>query len=55
MDPQWVSRTYREMKSYGGVAFTYFNTTLNSVANWALTTDKKKSAVQAALRGTPTL
>jgi hypothetical protein len=55
VDPQWVSRTYNELKSYGGVAFTYFNTNLNSVANWALTTDKKKSQFKAAMQGKPTL
>jgi hypothetical protein len=50
-----VSRTYTELKQYGGVAFTYFNTNLNSVANWALTTDKKKAQFKAANNGKPTL
>ena len=43
------------MKANDGVAFTYFNTTLNSVANWALTTAGKKAAFKATLRTTPTL
>jgi hypothetical protein len=41
-DPQWVTRTYTQMQEYGGVAFAYFNTNLNSVANWALTTTQKQ-------------
>jgi hypothetical protein len=55
VDPQWVDRTYTELKQYGGIAFTYFNTNLNSVANWALTTDKKKAQFKAAIQGKPTL
>jgi hypothetical protein len=54
-DPQWVQRTYNQLKANGGVAFTYFNTNLNSIANWALTTDTKKRVYAAALRTTPTL
>jgi hypothetical protein len=37
------------------VAFTYFNTTLNSVANWALSTVTKKKGFKDALRPTPTI
>ncbi len=54
-DPQWVSRTFKQLRANGGVAFAYFNTTLNSVANWALTTDAKKAQFTAAIKGTPTL
>lgn len=54
-DPQWIQRTYNLMKANNGVAFTYFNTTLNSIANWALSTDVKKNAYKAAIRTTPTL
>ncbi len=54
-DPQWVSRSYTQMKALGGIAFTYFNTNLNSIANWALTTDTKKRVYKDALRTTPTL
>ncbi len=49
-DPQWVQRTYNELKANGGIAFTYFNTNLNSVANWELTTATKKTAVHDGLR-----
>jgi hypothetical protein len=54
-DPQWVTRTYNEVKANNGVAFTYFNTTLNSVANWALTTATKKRVFKEAIRPTPTI
>jgi hypothetical protein len=54
-DPQWISRTYNDMVATGGIAFTYFNTTLNSVAPWALDTTIKQQAFTSALRGTPTL
>ena len=54
-DPQWIQRTYNQMKANDGVAFTYFNTTLNSVANWALSTAAKKNAFTATMRTTPTL
>jgi hypothetical protein len=54
-DPNWVADTYNEVKANNGVAFTYFNTTLNSIANWALTTTTKKNGFKAALRPTPTI
>jgi cellulase (glycosyl hydrolase family 5) len=55
LDPQWVSRTYNLLKANGGVAFTYFNTTLNSASTWALTPAAKKQQFAAAMRGKPTL
>jgi hypothetical protein len=54
-DPQWVNRTYTELKQYGGKAFSYFNTNLNSIANWELNTQLKKNQYAAALRDKPTL
>ena len=54
-DPQWVQRTFNELKANDGVAFTYFNSTLNSTANWALSTTLKKASYATALRATPTL
>lgn len=54
-DPQWVSRTYNELKQYGGKAWAYFNTNLNSIANWELSTQLKKSQYTAAIKGKPTL
>ena len=54
-DPQWVNRTYTELKQYGGKAFTYFNTNLNSIANWELSTQLKKNQFAAAIKDKPTL
>jgi hypothetical protein len=34
-DTAWMSRTYGQLKDHGGIAFSYFNTTLHSQANWA--------------------
>jgi hypothetical protein len=55
VDPDWVKRTYGEMTAQGGIAFTYFDTTLNSVANWALSTVTKKQAYARARVGAPVL
>jgi hypothetical protein len=55
VDPAWVQNTYNLLKRNNGVAFTYFNTTLNSIANWALSTTVKKTSFTTALRTTPTL
>ena len=53
MDP---TDTYNELKARGGVAFTYFNSNLNSTANWALTTAQKKTQfTTAAEEDKPTL
>ncbi len=55
VNPQWVQNSYNLLKKYNGVAFTYFNTTLNSIANWALSTATKKRVFTAALNTTPTI
>jgi len=54
LDPAWIQKTYLRMKANNGVAFTYFNSTLNSTANWALSTAAKKAGYTTALRTTPT-
>jgi hypothetical protein len=54
-DPTWITQTYNELKARGGVAFTYFNSNLNSTANWALSTTAKKSQYSSANRNKPTL
>jgi hypothetical protein len=53
--PNWPSLTYDNMVSHGGIAFTYFNTTLNSKANWALSTTAKKNAFTTVNRTAPTM
>lgn len=54
-DPTWLGRTYDGLVANGGVAFSYFNTSLNSSASWPLTTAAKKSAFSAVLKRSPTL
>ncbi len=53
-DPAWMQRTWNALRAYDGVAFTYFNSTLNSAAPWHLTGDKLEKYA-AVLRTTPTL
>jgi hypothetical protein len=52
-DPNWMSKTYSSMKAYGGIAFAYFNTNLNSVANWELSNATKKNAFTAINKSAP--
>ena len=40
---------------HGGIAFTYFNSTLNSKANWSLSTPIKSNAFTTVNRSAPTL
>ncbi len=54
-DPQWMQRTYDQMANNGGVAFSYFNTTLNSTTDWSLSTDTKRRAFASALARAPAL
>ena len=52
---QWIPRIYQAMKAQGGIAFSYFNTTLNSTANWKLGLATKKSAFTRVNKPAPTL
>jgi hypothetical protein len=45
--PSWMSTTYSALKTYHGIAFSYFNTNANSQAKWALSTSSKKSSFTA--------
>lgn len=53
-EPRFMQHLYRSVRRHGGVAVTYFNTTLNSVAPWRLA-GRKNSQFAATLRTTPTL
>jgi hypothetical protein len=48
--PDWITDTFADMESYGGIAFSYFNTTLHSQANWVLSNTAKKNAFTAAYK-----
>jgi hypothetical protein len=54
-DPTWLGTAYNQLKARGGSAFTYFNSGLNSTANWVLSTDAKKSQYTAALKSAPAM
>ena len=51
--PGWIQRTYRELDAAGGVALAYFNTPLNSIAPWELTTPEKRAGWRTAQDGSP--
>src|SRR3954452_11001571 len=53
-DPDWVARTYHQLRDNGGIAMAYFNTWLNSSASWPLT-GGKEPAFDDVLASTPTL
>jgi hypothetical protein len=53
--PSWISDTFADLESYGGIAFSYFNTNLHSQANWALSNATKKNAFTAANKSAPTM
>lgn len=51
----WMRNTYNDMVSHGGIAFSYFNTNLNSTANWKLSTASKQNAFTRVIRRAPSL
>src|SRR3954449_8535701 len=53
-DPDWVARTYHQLRDNGGIAMAYFNTWLNSSASWPLN-GSKETAFDDVLASTPTL
>ena len=54
VEPNWALRTYLSVLRYGGIAFTYFNSRLNSTDPWHLT-DANAEEFARVLRATPTL
>lgn len=54
-DNTWMSRTYGYLKSYHGIAFSYFNTTQHSQAVWELGIAAKRSAFTSVNKSAPTL
>ncbi len=53
--PHWIRQTHGRLERAGGVAMSYFNTTLNSIAPWMLTTRPKRVGWREAQTGTPLL
>jgi hypothetical protein len=54
VEPRFVQHLYNGVRKHGGVAVTYFNTTLNSVAPWRLAGAKTQQFARV-LGTTPTL
>ena len=54
VNPRWMERTYQSLSRHDGVALSYFNTTLNSIAPWRLK-GLKEQRFATALRNAPTL
>ena len=42
VEPKFVQHLYNSVRRHGGVAVSYFNTTINSVAPWRLTGVKEQ-------------
>lgn len=53
--PSEIVDSVQRMEAYGGVAYSYFDTTLNSVANWSLSTTTKRTSFATALGETTRL
>ncbi len=51
--PGWIQRTYRSLRRRGGVAYSYFDTPLNSIADWTLRKAVKREDFTRAIRGSP--
>ncbi len=53
--PTVIADTVRLMVSHGGVGYSYFDTTLNSIADWSLSSAAKVEGFRQALTGSPKL
>lgn len=55
--PGWLSRAYRDMKTYGGVGFSYFDSALNPIGNstWPLDPRAKLTTFRSVLSSSPRL
>jgi hypothetical protein len=51
--PRWLEDTYDDLIATGGVAFAYFNTSLNSQGSWVITTESKTTQFSTAINRTP--
>jgi hypothetical protein len=51
--PSWLVDTYDGLVATGGVAFSYFNSPLNSTASWVITSSSKTMQFSTAIKRTP--
>jgi hypothetical protein len=53
VDPHWLQSAYADMKAEGGVALTYFDSSLNSIADWTLDDRVRADAFRGLLASSP--
>ena len=49
VDPDWIARSYKQMVSYGGAGFSYYDSSANSVGNWTLDDATKLKSFKSQL------
>jgi hypothetical protein len=52
-DSNWLQTEYRDLVSQGGLALTYFDSSLNSIADWTLDTPSKLSEFTQLVQQSP--
>lgn len=51
-EPEWIHRTFDDLRRSGGIAMAYFNSRLNSRSDWTLSLESKRRDYQTALAQT---
>ena len=51
--PDWLGTMYSQLKSYGGVAMSYFNSNAHSFTDWRLNTTARKNQYAKVIAGSP--
>jgi hypothetical protein len=51
--PSWLVDTYDDLVATGGVAYAYFNSSLNSQGSWVITSSSKTMQFSTAIKRTP--
>lgn len=54
-DPEWLQTTYDQLVDQGGIAMSYFSSSLNATGDWLLDTEDRQDQFIDVLRGTPLL
>lgn len=54
-DPRWLQKTYDDLVDLGGIAMSYFSSSLNATGDWLLDTPDRQDQFVKVLRGTPFL
>lgn len=54
-DPSWLAHQYAGLRADGGIAFSYFDSTLNATGDWILRTSAQFDGFNSILSGSPRL